>query len=82
MSFQLTSPTPRALPLDICGSRRGSALDPGPGSPNPVLATAIGPFAVAPTVWSPPGELPGGGLTWSTEEPRGADAMTLSGAIQ
>ncbi len=58
------------------------ALDPGPGSPYPVLATAVGPFALAPTVWSPPGELPGGGLTWSTDEPRGPEAMTLSGAIQ
>jgi hypothetical protein len=58
------------------------ALDPGPGSPNPVISTAVAPFALAPAVWSPPGELPGGGLTWSTDEPPGLEAMTLSGAVQ
>lgn len=58
------------------------ALDPGPGSPNPVISTAVGPFAVAPAAWSPPGELPGGGLTWSSDQPWGPEAMTLSGAVQ
>ena len=59
------------------------ALDPGPGSPYPVLATAVGPFALAPTVWSPPGELPGGGLNLVNRRGQGGpEAMTLSGAIQ
>lgn len=58
------------------------ATDEGVGSPTPLSPTANAPFVVGPAVWSPPGEMPGGDLTWSGSEPWGPDAMTLSGAVQ
>ena len=58
------------------------AVDPGSGSPTPVSPAATGPFVVSPAVWSPPGELPGGGLTWSSSVPWGPRAMTLSGSVR
>jgi hypothetical protein len=59
------------------------AIDPGssPGA-TPVSARASGPFVVAPAVWSPPGELPGGSMRWSSSEPWGPNAMTLSGSVR
>ena len=58
------------------------AVDPGSGSPTPVSPAATGPFVVSPAVWSPPGELPGGGLTWSSSVTWGPRAMTLSGSVR
>ena len=58
------------------------ATDQGAGSPTPVSPRAVGPFTLGQAVWSPPGELPGGGLSWSSGEPYGPHAMTLSGAVQ
>jgi hypothetical protein len=58
------------------------AVDPGSVAPTPVSAAATGPFVVSPAAWSPPGELPGGGLTWSSSVPWGPRAMTLSGSVR
>lgn len=58
------------------------AVDPGSRSPTPVSPAATGPFVVSPAVWSPAGELPGGMLTWSSSNPWGPRAMTLSGSVR
>jgi hypothetical protein len=58
------------------------AVDPHGLTPTPVNPAATGPFVVAPAVWSPPGELPGGGVTWSGSVPWGRRAMTLSGSVR
>jgi hypothetical protein len=58
------------------------AVEPSGVWPTPVSPDVAGPFAVAPAVWSPPSELPGGGLTWSSSVPWGPQAMTLSGSVR
>jgi HAAS len=58
------------------------ATNQGAGSPTPVSPRATGPFAWGSAVWTPPGELADGALTWSSGEPYGPRAMTLSGAVQ
>jgi hypothetical protein len=58
------------------------AVDPGSIWPTPVSPTVSGPFVAATAVWSPPGELPGGMLRWSSSNPWGPRAMTLSGSLR
>ena len=58
------------------------AADPGGMSPTPVSQGATAPFGVEPAAWSPPGQLPQGGLTWSGSDPWGPNAKTLSGMLR